>query len=174
MIADLCLKTENNLTETITLRQETLAKQLAIVHSAIQQMESEIVQTIELNHDVLAILHSLTMKEARPSTAIIKLKTLLKKSKSDWKESVSQLLEAKNLTNEWTNIDQLVTETTWKHHSNGKKYRVKLATDTHSSSPESIILLNYALHRLKMENLWEEVTKDESSDDDEGNKSFIG
>ena len=167
----MCLKTKYNLTETITLRQEALASQLATVRDAIRQVESQIVQAIELNHDVLAILHSFTMEDA-PSNAITpSLATQLKKSESDFKESVTYLLEAKNSCEEWTGINQLTTQTTLKiNHSNGKQYRVnKLATDTQSSPDPSVILLNYALHRLKVAELLEEVTEDEStSDDDEG------
>ena len=165
------------MTETITLRQEALASQLATVRDAIRQVESEIVQAIELNHDVLAILHSFTMEDA-PSNAFTpsSLATQLEKSESDFKESVTYLLEAKNSCEEWTDINQLTTRTTWKiNYSNGKQYRVnKLATDTQSSPDPSVILLNYALHRLKVANLWGEVTEDESnSDDDEGKLSIF-
>ena len=166
----MCLKTKHNLTETITLRQETLASQLATVRDAIRQVESEIVEAIELNHDVLAILHSFTMEEA-PSNATRSLATQLEKSESDFKESATYLLEAKNSCEEWTGINQLATQTTWKiNQSNGKQYRVmnQLATYTQSSPDPSVILLNYVLHRLKVANLWGEVTEDESSSDDDG------
>ena len=162
------------MTETITLRQEALASQLATVRDAIRQVESEIVQAIELNHDVLAILHSFTMEDA-PSNATPSLATQLEEIESRFKESVTYFSEAKNSCKEWTDINQLATQTTWKiNHSNGKQYRVnKLATDTQSSPDPSVILLNYALHRLKVANLWGEVTEDESSSDDDEGKLLI-
>ena len=160
MITDLCQKTENNMIEAITLRQETLDRQLGTFCDAIRQVENEIVETIELNHDNIAILRSVMEKEA-PSNSK-SLTTLLVESKSDFDASVSRLREAKTESDEWTGIHQLIYRITLIHHANGKQYRVnKLINGAQSSPDPSITLLNYALHRLKAVDLWEEITDDE-------------
>lgn len=173
MITDLCQKTENNMIEALTLRQEDLNRQLATVRDAVRQVEREIVQIIEMNHDVIAILRSVIEEAPSKSKS---LATLLVKSESDFDQSVSCLREAKAESDEWTGIHQFVNQTTWKHHPKGKQYRVNKQINGAQLSPDpSVTLLNYALHRLKAADLWEEITddEDESSEDDDGSLGKI-
>ena len=162
MIENLRSKTESNWAENLTLREVFLASQLATVRDSIRKAETEILQTIELNHDMIAILRSL-MEESLDSKS---LTSLMKRSKTDLNDSESSLLYAKKVSDEWTGIQELASQITCLQ--NGKRYRVK--TDEENSC---VTLLNYALYRLKSADLLEEVMDEESSDDEFATPSGI-